>query len=399
MRIVPSIPLLTTSTTIAAPYWTAVASSWPLIRKSPSPERQTTGPLRAEQLRGDRGRDAVAHRAGARRELRAVAVELVEPVRPHRVVAGAVREHRVVGQPLAQVGHHLGELERRPGAGRAGGSRGSRRAPARPSAARARRRPGGAPPRTAASRRRSPARPRRRGRARPGRRGRGSASGAGAAARAASTAASRSRRGACRAQGSRRRPGRAGRASGPCPIVSGPGVRPAKRCRRSPGGGTRRRPARSTPRRTRSRRGRACSLQPPPPTTISGRSARRAARARARRRPRPARPAPGGSGAASATSASSAWTSSGQRDHDRPGPARGRRVERVRDELGHRRGVVDRRHPLRHLAEHARVVELLERLAAEVARAAPGRRRGRAASSPGRRCGRRPRRASRRARA
>ena len=28
---------------MAAPYWTAVASSCPLIRKSPSPLRQTTG--------------------------------------------------------------------------------------------------------------------------------------------------------------------------------------------------------------------------------------------------------------------------------------------------------------------------------------------------------------------
>ena len=68
-------------------------------------------PLRPQQLRGDRGRDAVAHRAGARGELRPVTVELVEAVRPHRVVAGPAREHGVVRESLAQVRHHLGQLE------------------------------------------------------------------------------------------------------------------------------------------------------------------------------------------------------------------------------------------------------------------------------------------------
>ena len=73
-------------------------------------------PLRPEQLRGDRGRHAVAHRPGTGRELRPVTVELVEPVRPDRVVPGAVREHGVVRQPLSQVGHHLGQLRARPAA-------------------------------------------------------------------------------------------------------------------------------------------------------------------------------------------------------------------------------------------------------------------------------------------
>src|SRR5207249_4060640 len=42
IRIVPYIPLLTTSTTIDSSSWTAPASSCPLMRKSPSPETQTT---------------------------------------------------------------------------------------------------------------------------------------------------------------------------------------------------------------------------------------------------------------------------------------------------------------------------------------------------------------------
>ena len=42
MRIVPYMPLLTTSTTIGELSCTAAASSCPLIRKSPSPATQTT---------------------------------------------------------------------------------------------------------------------------------------------------------------------------------------------------------------------------------------------------------------------------------------------------------------------------------------------------------------------
>ena len=41
-------------------------------------------------------------------------------------------------------------------------------------------------------------------------------------------------------------------------------------------------------------------------------------------------------------------------------------MERARDQLGDRSGVVGGGDELRHLAEHARVVELLERLSAEV---------------------------------
>ena len=96
------MPLSTTSTTIGSSYCTAVASSWPAIRKSPSPEKQTTVRSGRDRLRRDRGRHAVAHRAAGRRELARVVVEAPEAVHPDRVVAGAVRDDRV-GQPPAQV--------------------------------------------------------------------------------------------------------------------------------------------------------------------------------------------------------------------------------------------------------------------------------------------------------
>ena len=40
--MVPSMPLLTTITMTLSPNWTAVASSFPLIRKHPSPAMVTT---------------------------------------------------------------------------------------------------------------------------------------------------------------------------------------------------------------------------------------------------------------------------------------------------------------------------------------------------------------------
>ena len=70
---------------------------------------------------------------------------------------------------------------------------------------------------------------------------------------------------------------------------------------------------------------------------------------------------------ASATSASSACASSGSATTTGPGRPEVAVWNARADELGDPGGVVHRRHPLRHLAEHARVVELLERLAAEVA--------------------------------
>ena len=73
-------------------------------------------PLGVDELARHRGRDAVAHRARERRELRAVARELPEAVHPDRVVAGAVGDDRV-GQPPAQVLEHGGQSTPLPGAG------------------------------------------------------------------------------------------------------------------------------------------------------------------------------------------------------------------------------------------------------------------------------------------
>ena len=42
MRIVPYMALSTTITMTASPYCTAVAKSWPVIRKQPSPAKATT---------------------------------------------------------------------------------------------------------------------------------------------------------------------------------------------------------------------------------------------------------------------------------------------------------------------------------------------------------------------
>ena len=55
--------------------------------------------------------------------------------------------------------------------------------------------------------------------------------------------------------------------------------------------------------------------------------------------------------------------SSGQGQHDRPGPARRRDVEGAGDELGNPVGALDLRHPLRHRPEHLPIVDLLECLA------------------------------------
>ncbi len=50
----------------------------------------------------------------------------------------------------------------------------------------------------------------------------------------------------------------------------------------------------------------------------------------------------------------------GQRQHHRPGPPVDRRVEGAADQFGNACGVVDLRHPLRHLREGAPVVQLLK---------------------------------------
>ena len=111
MRIVPYIPLSTIRITIGSSYCTAVASSWPAIRKSPSPEKQTTVRSGRTRLGGDRRRDAVAHRAAGRRELARELVEPPEAMHPDRVVARAVRDDRV-GHAFAQVREAHGEVDR-----------------------------------------------------------------------------------------------------------------------------------------------------------------------------------------------------------------------------------------------------------------------------------------------
>ena len=68
--------------------------------------------FRVQRLRRDRRGHAVAHRAGVGRELRAIAAVAVEPVQPRRVVAGAVGEDRVVGQPRIEPRDDLPHVER-----------------------------------------------------------------------------------------------------------------------------------------------------------------------------------------------------------------------------------------------------------------------------------------------
>jgi hypothetical protein len=63
------------------------------------------------ELRGDGGRQAVAHGAARRAELCPVAREPVEAVRPHREVARAVGEDRVVGQALTEKRHHFPQID------------------------------------------------------------------------------------------------------------------------------------------------------------------------------------------------------------------------------------------------------------------------------------------------
>ncbi len=66
--------------------------------------------VRMDELRGDRGRQPVPHRAREGRELGAVATEGVEAVGPHGEVAGATRDDRVRSEPLAQDGHDVRHL-------------------------------------------------------------------------------------------------------------------------------------------------------------------------------------------------------------------------------------------------------------------------------------------------
>ena len=59
MRMVPYMPLLTTSEITGSPYWTAVAISCPCIRKQPSPANETTVPRIEENIPSVRRRDRI----------------------------------------------------------------------------------------------------------------------------------------------------------------------------------------------------------------------------------------------------------------------------------------------------------------------------------------------------
>src|SRR4029079_13635710 len=64
-----------------------------------------------DELRGNRRREAVAHRARPRARLRSELRELGEAVRPDGEVAGAARLHRVARQSLPQELHDRAEVE------------------------------------------------------------------------------------------------------------------------------------------------------------------------------------------------------------------------------------------------------------------------------------------------
>ena len=70
-------------------------------------------PVGMDELGGDRGRHAVAHRAAGRPELAAGPAVLQKAVGPAAEIAGVAGDDRVVGQALAQPGHDPAEIERR----------------------------------------------------------------------------------------------------------------------------------------------------------------------------------------------------------------------------------------------------------------------------------------------
>jgi len=110
MRMVPYMPLSTTTITTLAPCCTAVANSWPFIRKQPSPANDTTRRLGAAILGGYRRRHAVAHGAAGRRKLGAKAAILEEAMQEGGVVARSVGDDDVVGQALVQPADHFGDV-------------------------------------------------------------------------------------------------------------------------------------------------------------------------------------------------------------------------------------------------------------------------------------------------
>ena len=346
------MPLSTTSTTTGA---SCLARGRELLRRhqevSVAGEADDVA-LGVDELRGDRGGEPVAHRAGERRELRPVAAEDVEAVRPDGEVAGAAREDRVGPEPRAERCHHPRHLD---GAGERPRPRASPRyaacAASSSSRASARR---AARARASASAKRGPDDddPERRlvdpadlvrvgvdvDRA-PARR---------RAGRSSRSRPSRCPRGARRRRAARRRRGGGRWSAGSAPSAEMPRVAGARRCRRSPGSARppRRgcRSPRTTPRAPRP----AAALHGWPPTIASGRSARCEQRPR-----RASRSALAGAACAGGVGRGVGHVGRlgehvlGQREHDRARAARRRDPERARRQLGDALDLVDLRDPLR----------------------------------------------------
>src|SRR5580704_13459703 len=100
MRIVPYIALLNSRMIGPMPSPAAVASS--CHHKAAIAAKSDHQPVGMNQLGGDRGGDAIAHRTAGRAELAAGPAVLQKAVGPAAEIAGIRRDDRVVGQALAQ---------------------------------------------------------------------------------------------------------------------------------------------------------------------------------------------------------------------------------------------------------------------------------------------------------
>ena len=83
----------------------------PVHLKTPVPIPRHHDTLRMGRLGRDRRRDSVSHRAVVRSELGPETAMAIEAMQPHRVVACAVGQNRVLRQALAQLRHHLPQIE------------------------------------------------------------------------------------------------------------------------------------------------------------------------------------------------------------------------------------------------------------------------------------------------
>ena len=114
MRIVPYIALLNTRMIGPTPSSIDGRQLLPGHHEAAiaaKPDDQAVG---MDELGGDRGGHAVAHRAAGRPELPPRPAVLQKAVRPAAEIAGVAGDDRVIGQAVAQPGHDLAEIERRP---------------------------------------------------------------------------------------------------------------------------------------------------------------------------------------------------------------------------------------------------------------------------------------------